>query len=228
MGAIGKFVKAVIEAESPDKWLARQRQQQDAFASYWDRYWNCGLVVWEIAHANSGFLKIMPPAEAKWLKPQIHQVKDMNTFDYVLNRHFANTPQADGAVLSKEVEQKIEQFLLLCDFIGVCVKCEEDTYKYYLSVGGSGFKLGHPMSNKIGRLFVNRFLDVSTNLYFNAFDLRYFDNSTYGGICDGATIKLYHEGQFLQTITRRDPLGNIGLSRLPFRVRADYSYLAVV
>lgn len=228
MSIFDKVVQAFKDVDENEKYFAQQRKQQEALTQYWERYWSCALVMYEIICANSTLLKVTPPREPKWLMPVKYAIDSLNSFNYVLNRVNTNTPVSDGAVISYEVASIIKDYLTLCRFSGVNVDCREDTYKYYLTVGGSGFTLGRPMSNKIGMLFVNRFYDAVNNLYYYAFDIKYFDDSTYGAIRDGTIISLYHEGQFMKNITSRDTFGNPCLSRLPFKVRLDYGYLVIL
>jgi hypothetical protein len=226
------FINSVIRAFEADTktelYKTALRQRKAALDAYWERYWSCGLVVWEIVHANQALLKIQPQKEPRWLKPPLPENKSLGKFEYILYRQLGNTPNADGAITPHKVAQKVYEYLILCGFSGVKVKCEETSYTYIVTVGGSDFKLGRPMSSKVGRLSVNQFYDAANDTYYNAFAVTYFDDSQPVELKDNTPINLYHQGQFIQTVTMRDIYGNISLSRLPFKPCADYGYLVIV
>jgi len=228
MGLIEKAAKLWKDAEEQEKAAYMLRQRIDAIQQYWEKYWRLGLVLWEITLAASSRLKIHAEKEPKWLKPSAHSIKNLNEFDYVLNRHSSNVPGSDGVVMPHVVCEIIETYLTQCGFKDMDVKCAGNSFTYGIRVSGIGMTMGKPMSTKIGVLYIHQFYHPQYDLIIDAFDIRYFDGSSHNGIRDGVQIKIYHEGHFISTITGRDAAGRPCLSRLPFKARPEYGYLALV
>jgi hypothetical protein len=228
VGIIGKIKQGFKEVAECEKFVADQRKRQAELTQYWDNYWECALVLWEIVTTNQTLLKVHTQKEPKFLKPTPYTNKNTNKYEFVLYRLPNNTPQSDGAVLRHEVSRIIKQYLSSCNFIGIDVDCEETVYTYIVTISIPGLAMGRPMSSKIGRLSVRRYYDVFNDLNYNAFTIKYFDSSSFVEIKDNASILLYNEGQFLQSTTRRDAYGNISLSRLPFNPNFSSGYLIIV
>jgi hypothetical protein len=227
VGLFEKAVEAWKKADRHEQHIASQQRLREALQRYQMRYWQIALILWEVICANQMALKVIPQKFPKQLATQnYNNPKSFNRFDFKLKRTPGNTPCSDTAVLTREVEKFICNELLSLNFTGVNVKCEEDTYYYYLTITGNNLMIGRPMSPRIGRLFINRFYDADYDLFYLAYDVQY-STSTYGGIKDGATITLYSEGELIQSRTMRDPMGNIFLSRTPV-CSCGNSYWAVI
>lgn len=228
MGVLKKLAQTWVETGEFLDFMDAKQRHQDSLQVFWEEYWRIALTLWELVRANHSVIKVHAPSEPIGLQLPNLEPKQLSVFPYSLTlSNSCNDGEAAASPL--KVKHILEVGLATLGFSGIEVKCRPDSNHYYITVVGSaGYILGRPMSPRFGVLFVNQFYNALTDFYIDAFDVRFFDGSKYGWIRDNAIIKLYHNGQLVPSITRRDINFNPVLSRLPPKPRPDFGYLVIV
>ena len=220
MGLLKRLAQDWVDVCEFEDYIELQKLTKKTLNQYWERYWYIGLVLWELVIANSSILKVHSPKVPKGLQLPNFKPRQKNVFLYrLVQNNSCNDGEAPPSPL--KVRGILEGGFFTCGFNGIEVKCRPDDNCYNVAViCGDGCTLGHPMSVRTGQLFFNE--------VYNAFDVRFSDGSTHGGIRDNVSISIYHEGQPIPSYTRRDVYGNPFLSRLPPNLRPDYGYLVLI
>jgi hypothetical protein len=203
-------------------------EERKSWLDYLLNYWHIALIIWEILHRNPRY-EVIKPVEPVYLKSQNCMPKNLDEFDYVFVRKPGNNPNGTP-VLNHEIRQYLGDDLLRCGFNRFNVICTDDTEHYYVKVKKlNGFKLGVPMSTKLGELRVTPYsdpetnqpaLDPETNQHIN-FEIFYYYGGRSGAIKDNTVITIYHEGLFIKVMTTRDKNNNPDLKGKPVE-KLDY------
>lgn len=227
MEIVDSFVQAWKDIDETEKYLAQQRKRQEILHQYQQKYWQIALILWEVACANSSQLGIIQQKLPKQQSTQDYvKPKSLFRYEYRLKRTPGNDLLSDSRVFKHEVKKLLNDEFLLLGFSGFSIVVTEDNNYYFVSISGSNIIVGRPLSPRIGTLFVNSFYNANCNIFYPVYDVQ-FSTSTYNGINDNKPITLYSEGEFVASITRRDIMGNVFLSRKPV-CSCGSSYLVLV
>ena len=228
MSVIDKLIQAWKEADEHERFIIQQRQRQAELARYQEKYWKIALILWEVTCANSTQLKVIPQKLPKQQATQDYiKPKSLYKHEYRLKRTPGNDIMSDGRVFKHEVKKILFNELLSLSFANFNIDITEDDNYYFVTIYGNNIIIGLPLSPRTGKLFINEFYNALNDVLYPAYDVQY-STSTHGEIKDGFTLLLYSQGEFVPSVTRRDPTtGNVFLSRRPV-CSSGNTYLAVV
>jgi hypothetical protein len=194
--------RKMADHEKQKETHATQQKLQVDWGKYKEDNWRIALMLMEAVTEYPTAYKVQTPSSLVLLVPKNHTPKDLNEFAFELWRLSSNDPNSDSAVLPREVEMLLTDYLSKCGFKGFKVECTQDTYKYYIKIRRlDGFCMGKPLTPGLGEIVFTQqtkmcgMYGVYNRLgVYGTYEIALFNGGSSGWFLPNSVLWIYQGG----------------------------------